>query len=178
MLRLAHIMERICTYAARVAGLLLFALTAVILYEIIGRQFYNTNSVALGELQWHLHGVIALLGFGYAYTRDAHVRIDLVSQNFSQPFRMKLEILGIVLFMTPFMILIIQHGSDFAYRSYIRSEGSNGGLGLDHRFIIKSIIPISAILALMGAYSVVLRMIVVLRGNLKDPYESKELWKS
>lgn len=179
MLKTAYIFERICTYAARVSGLLLLGLTAVVLYDVIGRQFFNTGSVTLGELQWHIHGAIVMLGFGFAYTRDAHVRIDILAVNFSKHLKMKLEIAGIVLLLTPFLLVVLWYGYEFAYRAFIRGEGSNGGLGLDHRWIIKSVIPISTIIALMGAWSVVLRMVMVLFGGSENPYKKEtSLWSS
>lgn len=178
MLKISNFFERICTWAARFAGLLLIVLTAVVLYDVVGRQFYNTGSVALGELQWHIHGAIAMFCFGYAYTRDAHVRIDILSQNFSQSFKLKLEIFGVAVLLTPFLLLVMWYGYDFAYRSFVRGESGPGGLGLDHRWIIKSVIPLSALIALMGAWSVVLRMIVALRGNIENPYSVGSLWKS
>lgn len=165
-------------YSARLAGVLLLVLTAVILYDVIGRQFYNTGSVALQELEWHLHGAIAMLGFGYAYTRNAHVRIDILHTNFSNRFKLKLEIVGIALLLTPFLIAILWYGFEFAHRSFARNEGSRGGLGLDHRWIIKSAVPIAALLALCGAWSVLLRAIATLRGQLNTPYQTDGLWKS
>lgn len=179
MLKTAHIFERICTYAARVSGLLLLVLTAVVLYDVIGRQFFNTGSVALGELQWHIHGAIVMLGFGYAYTRDAHVRIDILAVNFSETLKLKLEIAGIVLLLTPFLLIVLWYGYDFTYRAFIRSESSSGGLGLDHRWIIKSVIPISTIITFLGAWSVVLRMIVAIQGGLENPYKKEaQLWNT
>ena len=178
MLRLSHYLERTAVYAARVAGLLLLLLTGVILYDIVGRQFFNTGSVALQELEWHLHGAIAVLGFGYAYTRDAHVRIDIVYQSFSDRFKLKLEVAGIALLLTPFLLILLWFGFDFAYRAFVRGEGSSGGLGLDHRWIIKSAVPLSALFALCGAWSVALRAILTLRGNDIRTYKSKGLWSS
>lgn len=178
MLKIAHIFERLCTYAARFAGMLLLLLTAVVLYDVIGRQFFNTGSVALSELQWHIHGAIAMIGFGYAYTRDAHVRIDIVSQRFSSRFKMKLEIVGIALFLTPFLLAVLWYGFDFAHRAYVRGESSPVSLGLEHRWIIKTAVPLSAVIALMGAWSVLLRMIVVLRGQVENAYKSDGLWNS
>lgn len=178
MLKVARIFERICTRAARLVGLLLIVLTAVVLYDVVGRQFYNTGSVALGELQWHIHGAIAMLCFGYAYTRDAHVRVDVFSQNFSKRLRFKLEIAGVAFLLTPFMLVVMWYGIDFAFRAFVRGESGPGGLGLDHRWIIKSVIPLSALLALMGAWSVLLRMIVALRGEIENPYWEGGLWKS
>ena len=177
MLIVAHIFERLCTYAARLAGVLLLLLTAVVLYDVVGRQFFNTGSVALSELQWHIHGAIALLGFGYAYTRDAHVRIDVLSQTFSVRRRMYLEVGGIAFLLTPFLLAVLWYGADFAQRAFERGEGSPVSLGLDHRWIIKSVVPLSAVIALLGAWSVLLRMVAVLRGHLDEAHVKDGLWK-
>jgi len=178
MLKLAHVLEKVCVYPARLAGLLLLVLTAVILYDIVGRQFYNTGSVALQELEWHLHGAIAMLGFGYAYTRNAHVRIDILHASFADKTKLWLEIFGIALLLTPFLIAILWYGFEFAHRSFERGEGSRGGLGLDHRWIIKSTVPLSALLALCGAWSVLLRAIATLQNRINSPYKTDSLWKS
>lgn len=178
MLKIAHLLERLCTYAARFAGILLLALTAVVLYDVIGRQFFNTGSVGLSELQWHIHGAIALMAFGYAYTRNAHVRIDVFSSGFTSRFKARLEIAGIALCLTPFLLVVVWYGYDFAERSFSRGERSPVSLGLSHRWIIKSVVPLSAIFALMGAWSVLLRMVVHLRGDLDEPFVHEGLWRS
>jgi TRAP-type mannitol/chloroaromatic compound transport system permease small subunit len=174
------VLERICTYAARVAAVLLIVLMCVIIYDVVGRRFYNTGSVALQELEWHLHGAIALLGFGYTYTRNGHVRIDLVQQRFTDRTKLWLEVGGIVLFLTPFLLAVTYFGFDFAMRSFVRGEGSMGGLGLPNRWIIKSTVPISAAVALCGAWSVALNAIVVLSGStrISTPFKEGSLWKS
>lgn len=178
MLQLAALFDRICLYAARLAGLLLLVLTAVIIYDVIGRRFFNTGSVALQELQWHLHGAITLLGFGYAYTRNAHVRIDIFHQGFSNRLKLRLEIAGIALLLTPFLLAVVWFGLDFTTRSFLRGEGSSGGLGLDHRWIIKSAVPVSALLALLGAWSVAFRAIATLRGQRGSAFSEDGLWSS
>lgn len=178
MLAIATVLERLCVCAARLAGLLLLVLTAVIIYDVIGRRFFNTGSVALQELEWHLHGAIAVMGFGYAYTRNAHVRIDIFRQRFSRRFAMKLEIAGIALLLTPFLLVVIWYGYDFTHRSFVRGEGSSGGLGLDRRWIIKSAVPLSAVIALAGAWSVALRAVAVLRGVRDAAFSGDGLWKS
>lgn len=180
LLRVSHVFERICIYAGRVAALMLLVLMSVIIYDVFGRRFFNTGSVALQELEWHLHGAIALLGFGYTYTRNGHVRIDLVQQHFAARTRLWIEVGGIALLLTPFLIAILWFGFDFAQRSFVRNEGSTGGLGLSNRWIIKSVVPISAIVSLCGAWSVALKVIVILSGTPKitTPFKEAPLWKS
>lgn len=162
-----------CRVFAALCGVLLFVLTAVILYDVIGRRYYDTGSVLLQELQWHLHGAIAVLAFGYAYLKDAHVRIDVFASSLAGRVRLSIEIAAILLCLVPFMGLLAWWGFDFAARAFVRGEGSVGGLGLPERWIIKSAIPASAILAMLGGLAVAARAFVALRRpeRLADPFE-------
>ncbi|WP_424985738.1 TRAP transporter small permease subunit [Microbulbifer sp. S227A] len=163
LLAISDAADALCRMVARLSGYLLLVLTAVILYDVIGRKFFATGSFKLQELEWHLHGAIAMLGFGYAYTRNAHVRIDIFAGLMSARFKLWLEIAGVVLFLIPFMGLVAWFGYEFAERAFARGETSVGGLGLSHRWIIKSVIPVSAVLTIVGGVSVALRCFVTLR---------------
>lgn len=152
-----------CRAVAKLCGWLLLLLMAVILYDVIGRRFFATGSFKLQELEWHLHGAIAVLCFGYAYVENAHVRIDLVSQHMRRNTRLWVEILAIVSFLIPFMALLTWYGYDFTLRSFLRGEGSPGGIGLPNRWIIKSMIPLGAVLTILGGLSVLLRALAALK---------------
>ena len=172
---LARLLALPCHLFARLAGWLLVVLTAVILYDVIGRRFFATGSFKLQELEWHLHGAIALLACGYAYVRNAHVRVDIFAHRMSGRFRVRLELIGILLFLLPFMVLLFWFGLEFAERSFVRGESSPGGLGLTNRWIIKSVIPLSALLTILGGLAVALRCVVALRGpapDANDPFET------
>lgn len=159
--------------AAVFIGSLLLVLTGVIIYDVIGRKFFDTGSFVLSELEWHLHGAIAILGFGYAYLKDSHVRIDLLANVLGNRLRMKLELAAILLFLIPFMVFLAWFGFDFAHRAYVRGEGAPGGMGLPNRWIIKSAIPLTAVLTITAALSVALRLWVALQNpaRLSDPFE-------
>lgn len=163
-----------CRWFAALCGALLLILAAVILYDVIGRRFFATGSFKLQELEWHLHGAIAVLGFGYAYLKDAHVRIDIFAGKIGERRRVWWELAAILLFLLPFMTLLLWYGYDFAERSFIRGETSNGGVGLSHRWIIKSTIPLAALLTILGGLSVALRCVVTLaRPDLQStPFEA------
>ena len=173
LLTIADALAWPCRIVARILGLLLLVLTVVILYDVIGRRFFATGSILLQELEWHLHGAIAILGFGYAYVQNAHVRIDVFATRLTDRFRLKLELVAIFAFLLPFMAILIWMGTDFTWRSYVRGEGSPGGLGLPHRFIIKSVIPLAALLTIMGALAVALRIMSALKGEGRfgEPWE-------
>jgi len=39
------------------------------------------GSTRIGELEWHLHAAIFSFWLGFAYIRNAHVRIDVVTSH-------------------------------------------------------------------------------------------------
>lgn len=160
---------------ARVAGYLLLVLTLVIMYDVVGRKFFNTGSFKLQELEWHLHGAISMLALGYAYLVNTHVRIDIFANRLSKTFKLWLELFGIVLFLIPFMLVLLHYGFDFAERSFFRGEGSPGGLGLPNRWIVKSTVPLAALLCLTAGLATALRIVVVLvRPDLiQTPFEDR-----
>jgi TRAP-type mannitol/chloroaromatic compound transport system permease small subunit len=178
-LKLADALTRLCDWAARIAALLLFVLVGVIIYDVIGRKFFATGSFRLQELEWHLHGVIAVFAFGYAYTRNAHVRIDVLADRMSDRFRLWLEFWVILLLVIPFFAFIVWYGYEFAERAFIRGEGANGGRGVPHRWVIKSVVPLSALLTIAGCAAVAIRILAVLKRPdlITTPFIERGLWK-
>lgn len=176
---LSAIFSWICLQAARLAGLLLFVLASVIIYDVVGRKFFDTGSFKLQELEWHLHGAIAMLVFGYAYTRNAHVRIDIFAKAMSMRLKIWLELFGILFFLIPFMLILIDFGYDYAEKAWVRNETSPGGRGLSDRWLIKSVIPLAGVLTILGALSVALRCVVALVDPRReeDIYEDAPLWR-
>ena len=163
LLRMSDWLAWPCRVVARVAGWGLLFLTTVILYDVIGRRFFATGSFVLQELEWHIHGAIALAAFGYAYLHDVHVRIDVFATRMAEQSRLRLELAAILLFLVPFMLFVAWYGFDFAHRAWVRGEGSMGGMGVEKRWIIKGAIPAAAVLAILGGLSVAARIVVALR---------------
>lgn len=178
-LNAAAALTRICDWAARIAAVLLVVLVAVIMYDVIGRKFFDTSSFVLQDLEWHIHGVIAMFAFGYAYTRDAHVRIDVLAHRMNPRFRLWLELWVVVLLVIPFFAIIVWYGYEFAERAFVRGEGANGGRGLPHRWVIKSVIPVAGLVTIAGCVAVVLRILAVLRRPdlVETPFIERGLWK-
>lgn len=179
MQRAADFLTRICDVAGRIAAVFMVALVFLIMYDVVGRKFFATGSVMIQDLQWHMHGVVAMFAFGYTYTRNAHVRIDVMALRYAPRFRLWLELLVVLFLVIPFFLMIAWYGYTFAERAFIRGEGANGGRGLPHRWIVKSIVPISALLTIAGCLAVCLRICTVLRenGKLADAFIERPLWK-
>lgn len=178
-LKLADFLTRICDWAARIAGVVMVALIFVIVYDVVGRKFFATGSIFLQELEWHMHGMVALLCIGFAYTRDAIVRIDVLVDRMNARFRLHLEFWVLALLVIPFFLIVVWYGYEFAERAFQRGEGANGGRGLPYRWIIKSVVPVSAVITICACVAVMLRIWGVLyRPDLiQSAFVKRPLWK-
>jgi len=141
----------------------LLLLALVIGYDVVGRKFFDTGSTLLQEVQWHLHGAAMMLGFGAAYLRDAHVRVDLIRSTLPMRAKIWLEACGILLFLIPYIGFLFYFSIDYAHRAWITGEGSVGGGGLSDRWVIKSFLGIGFFLVILSAISILLRCIDALK---------------
>ena len=128
-----------------------------ILFDVIVRRFITTGSIAIQELEWHFHGALFLLCLGFTYIKDAHVRVDLFRDNFSNKTNRMIEILGCIFFLLPYCAVVIYFGIEFTLRSYLSAEVSAAADGLPLRWVIKSLLPIGFFLLGLSAISVLLK---------------------
>jgi len=140
-------------YKKWLESLTIFLLLLTILNVFIDvtlRYVFNNSSIGLQELEWHLFSAMFLLGIAYTLQKDAHVRVDIFYANFAPKKQALVNIVGFFSFIVPISLIIIYYGFNFAYNAYSIGEQSGDPGGLQYRFIIKSIIPISFILVIIS----------------------------
>jgi TRAP-type mannitol/chloroaromatic compound transport system permease small subunit len=135
-------LSNLCGWIACVAMLLM---TANVFFDVLARYAFNDVSIGMQEMEWHLYSVVFMLGIPYALRTDGHVRVDVFYTNWSNKAKAVLNLLGAILFVIPFAYLIATYGYDFAIDSYNMGETSGDPGGLSYRWIIKSIIPVTAV---------------------------------
>ena len=171
----------LATFLTRVgvtaAVVLLSALIFAIMYDVIQRQYLGYNpqwtrtdwyrmfsATRVQEMEWHLHAALFLFCLGYAYVKDAHVRIELVRDTLRPRTRVWIELAGCLLFMVPYCYVVMQYGIENAMRSWNIGEGSAAQTGLPNRFVIKAMLPLGFALIALAGMSVALKCMVYLFG--------------
>ena len=158
--------ETLVTGASKFGSYVLIpALIAVSIYDIVGRQFFNTGSTQLQELEWHFFFAVVMLGLGSTYLQDRHVRIDVISSRLSPKTRAWIELTGYVLLVIPFSLLLIRFGGESAWDAWISNERARAALGLPYRWVIKTALPIGGLLMGIAGTVVCWQSIQVIRGN-------------
>jgi TRAP-type mannitol/chloroaromatic compound transport system permease small subunit len=137
------------------------------------RKVLHTSSNAWLELQWYLFGAIFLLAAGYTFLRNEHVRVDVVSQNFSPRTQVKIEIFGIIFFLFPACALIFWLSLPFFYESLVLHELSSNTGGLI-RWPAKLLIPVGFGLLILAGVSHLIKCIGFLVGACPNPIARHE----
>ncbi|WCL53084.1 TRAP transporter small permease subunit [Gimibacter soli] len=163
--RLAGKLERIVAFFGRSAAWLLLLLMAVIVADVTLRHWFVIGSTKLQELEWHLHGGLFLLTMAWAYSRNSHVRIELVSERLSERARAIIELAGIALLLIPYVAAILWFGSDYLAYSFAFNEGSASATGLPWRWIIKGILVFGFALLGLAAIARACRAVLTLRAG-------------
>lgn len=124
----------------------------------------DLGSSRLQELQWHLHGMLFLTWIGYAYVRNAHVRIDIATAALPARTQAWLELIGCILFALPYVAIALPYAWQFFWTSYLQGESSSAPNGLPARYIIKFFLFFAFVSVLLAVISVAARRIVFLFG--------------
>ena len=143
-------------YLGNFTALVLVVLVLLVVYDATMRYLFSTGSIAMQELEWHLFDVIIMLGIAYTLHQNSHVRVDIFYANYSKKTKALVDVITSLFFILPFSFLIIYIGVDFVILSFSQGEMSSNPGGLEYRYLVKSLLPLSFIfLSLVDRKSVV-----------------------
>ena len=148
-----HIIDKITKYLGYFTAFILVVLVLLVVYDASLRYMFSSGSIALQELEWHLFDVIILFGISYTLKYNAHVRVDIFYSQFCDKTKRIINIISSVFFILPFSILIIYISIDFVLLSFEQNEVSSNPGGLEYRYIIKSILPLSFVFLILQTIS-------------------------
>ncbi|MEA1955020.1 MAG: TRAP transporter small permease subunit [Campylobacterota bacterium] len=143
--------DKTIKYLGNFTALVLIALVLLVVYDASARYLFSTGSIALQELEWHLFDVIIMFGIAYTLNQNSHVRVDIFYASYSEKTKRIVDIISSLFFILPFSFLIIYISVDFVSLSYLQNETSSNPGGLEYRFLVKALLPLSfAFLALQA----------------------------
>ena len=131
-------------------------------------------SFILQDLQWHLHGALLLMTFGFGYMLNSHVRVDIFRESFSRRGQVWIETFGLTVLAIPFMMVMIGFSYDFVAASWSQGEGSESMVGLGQRWFIKSFLIWGFVIALLAALATLMRCHNFLHGNFEEQAIAEE----
>ena len=179
LLKLANVLDRIPRFLGKLAGWIILPLIAIIMFDVITRKidyfriglseltwYWLIEPIKLQDMQWHLHGVLLLMSFGFAYLMNAHVRVDIFRERLSRRGQAWVEFMGLLVMAMPYLILVAYFAFIFVSISIQQNEGSESLTGIPKRYIVKSFTVVGFGLALSAVVATFIRLGVFLFGPL------------
>jgi TRAP-type mannitol/chloroaromatic compound transport system permease small subunit len=137
--------DKTIKYLGYFTAFVLSLLVLLVVYDATARYIFSTGSIALQELEWHLFDIIILFGIAYTLRENSHVRVDIFYASYSAKAKAIINIVSSLFFILPFSFLIIYIGVDFVSLSYAQNETSSNPGGLEYRYLVKALLPLSFI---------------------------------
>ncbi len=164
LIKLESFFDKVIGYAAKVASLLLLLMMFNVFFDVVMRYFFHNSSVGMQEMEWHLFSIMFLFGVSVALKDEGHVRVDFLYEKYSLKKKAVINIFGTVFFLLPLALLIVFGSVEFVLDAYRVGEISEDPGGLTHRWIIKSMIPLSMSFLIFSAVGYVIKNVNLYRG--------------
>jgi TRAP-type mannitol/chloroaromatic compound transport system permease small subunit len=173
LLPLSRLIDRISTWVGKATMWLILATTLISAGNAIVRKVFDTSSNALLEIQWYLFAGVFLLGAGYGFLKNSHVRIDFISARLSDRTRNWIDVIGILLVLFPFCWISIALSWPFFTQALASGEMSQNAGGLI-RWPAYALIPLGFSLLMLQGVSELIKRLHFLLGNGPDVLASDE----
>ncbi|KPA20676.1 Tripartite ATP-independent periplasmic transporter, DctQ component [Shimia sp. SK013] len=177
LLGLSRRIDRLLGFFASIGGWLGFALVLVVCYDVTTRYFgvqkpAGLNSTMIQEFEYWLHSGLIVFALGYAYVRNAHVRIDLLRENFSNKTKHLIEAIGISFALIPYSVIGLWLSWPFVKQSFISGEISKSQTGLSNLWIVKAGLLALFLLLLLAGLSQLIKAVAGYLGKLSAEQET------
>ena len=160
--RLAGGIDRFTELVGRATSWLALGLALVMGGNVLLRYGFSLGFIWAQELEWHIMVPICLIGMSYALRHGEHVRVDVLFQSFSPRTKHAVNVVAAVLAML-LSVIVIWLSIHYVMQSINILEGSANPGGLDHRYIIKSLIPIGFALFFVQSLSEAIKSYLAFR---------------
>lgn len=168
LLSLSSLIDRLNTLVGRLTMWLILATTLISSGNAIVRKAFDISSNGLLEIQWYLFAAVFMLGAGYGFLKNSHVRIDFISSRLTDRTRNWIDLGGIILVLFPLCVLLITLSWPFFVNAFNNGEMSQNAGGLI-RWPVYILVPLGFGLLMLQGVSELIKRIAFLRGVIPDP---------
>ena len=168
LLSLSKRIDQISEWVGRWVAWLVLASVLISAGNAVSRKAMNISSNAYLEIQWYLFAAVFMLAAGYTLMRQEHVKIDVVSGRFSKRTQIWIDIVGICVFLLPFVYFIIKLAMPLVINAFVTQEMSSNAGGLI-RWPVFALLPAGLFLLGMQAVSELIKRVAFLQGRIPDP---------
>ena len=145
-LTLARWLDRLTLGLASAAGAVL---VLMVLVNVVLRYGFGTGSIKMQDLAAYAFAVLLILAVPLCHARGGHVRVEVLSERLPRGYLRGADAVAWSLFLTPVFGLILWAGWGDILFSWQILEGSTTPGGLGGMYLVKSALPLAAVLMII-----------------------------
>ena len=169
LLQLSKLIDALNEGVGKLIMWLVLAAVVISAGNAVMRKAFDISSNAYLEIQWYLFAAVFMLGAGYVFLRNAHVRIDFISSKLSKRTNTIIDILGILVFTIPLCVILITLSWPVFSRAWVSGEMSQNAGGLI-RWPVFLLVPLGFGLLMLQCLSELIKRFAFLRGLTPEPF--------
>ena len=146
LLALAHNIDRVNAAIGRAAAWCVLFMVAAQFLVVLLRYVFGIGSVWLQESVFYAHAGLILLTAAWTLWVGGHVRVDVFYGGMSERAKARVDLLGALILLLPFMAALLFFAAPYVARSWAIFERSREVGGIPLVWILKTLIPLFALL--------------------------------
>jgi TRAP-type mannitol/chloroaromatic compound transport system permease small subunit len=162
---LAAIADRIDRLTAAIGRTVMWLCLFLVLMQftvVLMRYGFGIGSLWLSESILYAHAALFLLAAAWTLQQDGHVRVDVFYSKASPRGKAIIDLLGALVLLIPFMAVVIIFALPYVARSWSILERSREISGLPFVYLLKTLIPLFALLMGLQGISQAVRAALLL----------------
>ena len=160
--RVADVLDRLAELSGRAIAWLTLGVVLVTFLVVLLRYAFNLGWIAMQESILYFHAAVFMLGAAYTLKRGGHVRVDIFYRGMSPRARAWVDLVGATMLLLPVCTFMLWISWDYVATSWSLLEGSREAGGLPGVFLLKTVIPVMAVLLMLQGASQVFRSLAVI----------------
>jgi TRAP-type mannitol/chloroaromatic compound transport system permease small subunit len=169
LLKFSRLIDAMSEGLGKIIMWLILAAVLISAGNAIMRKAFDIGSNAFLEIQWYLFAAVFMLGAGYVFLKNAHVRIDFIANKLSRRTNAIIDIIGIVVFTIPLSIILLSLSWPVFERAWVSGEMSQNAGGLI-RWPVLLLIPVGFGLLILQSLSELIKRAAFLTGAREEPF--------
>lgn len=163
--RLASLLDALAERTGRLVSWLTLGMVLATVTVVVMRYAAGVGLIWLQEsINW-MHSLVFMLGAAYTLKADEHVRVDVFYRGMSERQKAVINLAGTILFLLPLCAFLLVESWQYVATSWRIAERSREAGGLPMIYLLKTVIPVMAVLLALQGGSMALRAILRLRGG-------------
>jgi TRAP-type mannitol/chloroaromatic compound transport system permease small subunit len=160
--RLIAAAGRLATWCSLYVVIAEFAVVAM-------RYLFGLGSIRLQESVLYADAALVMLAAAWVLQVNGHVRVDIFYTRAALRTRALIDLFGAIVFLLPLVVVLLLVAVPYMERSWSVFEGSPQPSGLPYVYLLKTLIPLFAVLVGLQGLAQAIRAALSLSGSLRRP---------